>query len=202
MTLEAKDLRFTYRRKGKPVLQQVNFCIESGERAGLAAPSGFGKTTLCKLLAGYMRPDGGQVLLDGQPLSTGRGVCPVQMLWQHPELALDPRLRLRASLEEAGAAEPELLEALHIEPGWLDRFPTELSGGELQRFCLMRALRPAVRFLLCDEISAMLDLVTQAQIWDFLLREADRRGLGLLIVSHQSELLKRICTRMLELPGQ
>ena len=111
-------------------------------------------------------------------------------------------MRLRASLEEAGADEPELLEALHIEPGWLDRFPTELSGGELQRFCLMRALRPSVRFLLCDEISAMLDLVTQAQIWDFLLREADRRGLGLLIVSHQSELLKRICTRMIELPGQ
>ncbi len=202
MTLEAKDLRFAYRRKGKPVLQQVNFCIESGERVGLAAPSGFGKTTLCKLLAGYMRPDQGQILLDGQPLPTGRGVCPVQMLWQHPELALDPRLRLRASLEEAGADEPELLEALHIELGWLDRFPTELSGGELQRFCLMRALRPSVRFLLCDEISAMLDLVTQAQIWDFLLREADRRGLGLLIVSHQSELLKRICTRMIELPGQ
>ena len=66
----------------------------------------------------------------------------------------------------------------------------------MQRFCLARALHPAVRFLLCDEISAMLDLVTQAQIWEFLLREAEARDLGLLIVSHSDALLQRVCTRI------
>ena len=92
------------------------------------------------------------------------------------------------------------MDALHIEAGWLDRFPAELSGGELQRFCLARALHPATRFLLCDEISAMLDLVTQAQIWQFLLEEARRRQLGLLVVSHSDGLLQRVCTRIETLP--
>ena len=83
-------------------------------------------------------------------------------------------------------------------PGWTG-YPTELSGGELQRFCIARALRPETRFLLCDEITAMLDLVTQAQIWEFLLDVASRRDLGLLIVSHQSLLLEKLCTRIEQL---
>ena len=98
--------------------------------------------------------------------------------------------------------EQRLLDALHIEPGWLTRYPSELSGGELQRFCLARALNPEVRFLLCDEISAMLDLVTQAQIWKFLLEEAQRRGLGMLVVSHDEALLEKVCTRVETMPWQ
>ena len=66
--------------------------------------------------------------------------------------------------------------------------------------CLARALHPAVKFLLCDESTAMLDLVTQAQIWDFLLREAASRDLGLLVVSHSAALLERVCTRTITLP--
>ena len=79
-------------------------------------------------------------------------------------------------------------------------YPQELSGGELQRFCIARALGPGTRYLLCDEITAMLDLITQAQIWDFLLREAERRNLGLLVVSHSAPLLERVCSRRVELP--
>ena len=124
----------------------------------------------------------------------------MQMIWQHPETALDPLLRLGDTLAETGGLEERLKKALHIEEGWLSRFPSELSGGELQRFCLARALRPEVRFLLCDEISAMLDLVTQAQIWQFLLEESKRRSLGLLVVSHDDSLLARVCTRIVELP--
>lgn len=197
MILEARDVTFFYRgKKYAPVLQQFSISIASGERVGLKAPSGRGKTTLCRLLAGYEQPQRGEILLDGRPLNTYKGACPVQMVWQHPETVVDPLLPLGKTLEEAGPAAPELLEALHIEKGWLRRYPTELSGGELQRFCLARALHPNTRFLLCDEISAMLDLVTQAQIWNFLLAEAERRGLGLLIVSHSASLLEKICTRV------
>ena len=92
------------------------------------------------------------------------------------ETVVDPLLRLGTTLSEAGDVEERLKEELHIQEGWMDRFPSELSGGELQRFCLARALHPGVRFLLCDEISAMLDLVTQAQIWQFLLEESKRRS--------------------------
>ena len=195
MILQAKDLRFSYSKKGAPVLADVSLSLHSGERLGLWAPSGRGKTTLCKLLAGYEKPKGGEVLLDGRPLAHGRGYCPVQMIWQHPETVVDPLMKLGDTLAEGWPVEQRVLDGLHIEPGWLERYPTELSGGELQRFCIARALGPATRFLLCDEISTMLDLITQAQIWNFLLEEAARRELGLLIVSHTPALLERLCTR-------
>ena len=130
MSLEAKNLSFRYRRGQPPVLQAVNLTVHPGERVGLRGPSGRGKTTLCKLLAGYERPCGGQVLLNGRPLAGFRGCCPVQLIGQHPETAVDPLLRLGDTLYEAGPVEEEVLEALHIAPAWLDRYPTELSGRD------------------------------------------------------------------------
>ena len=197
MSLEAKQLTFGYRGKGrKQVLDGLDLTVAPGERVGLAGPSGRGKTTLCKLLASYEKPDGGTVLVDGKPLKEYRGICPVQMIWQHPETAVDPLMKLGDALKEGGPVEEGLLEALHIQPAWLERYPTELSGGELQRFCIARALRPGVKYLLCDEVTAMLDLITQAQIWAFLLEQAEKRDLGLVIVSHNSALLEQLCTRV------
>lgn len=201
MSLEASHVTFAYRgRRKHPILQDVSLQIAPGERVGLKAPSGRGKTTLCRLLAGYEKPLSGQVLLEGKPLSSIRGACPVQMIWQHPETAVDPLLRLGDTLREAGPIDPALLTQLHIQEAWLERYPSELSGGELQRFCLARALQPSTQYLLCDEISAMLDLVTQAQIWQFLLKTAEERRLGLLVVSHSEALLERVCTRVIGLP--
>ena len=173
MILEAHNLTFYYRnRKKNPIIDSLELTISPGERVGLKGPSGRGKTTLCRLLAGYERPKQGQVLLDGKPVSEYRGACPVQMVWQHPETVVDPLLKLKETMAEAGDIEERLMEKLHIEKEWLDRYPTELSGGELQRFCLARALRPETEILLCAEITAMLALGTQAQLWDFLLEEA------------------------------
>ena len=81
----------------------------------------------------------------------------------------------------------------------MNRFPTELSGGELQRFCIARALGKRTRFLLADEISTMLDLITQSQIWHFLMEETQRRGIGMIVVSHSPELVEKVCTRVVEL---
>ena len=198
MTLEGKDLTFRYPRRGSaPVLEGVNFTLRTGERLGLSAPSGRGKTTLCRLLAGYERPQQGQVLLDGVPLDGYRGFCPVQLLWQHPESAVDPLLHLKTTLFEAGPVDRAVLEGLGVRDSWLERYPAELSGGELQRICTARVLRPPLRFLLCDETSAMLDLITQAQLWNFLLDYARVHDLGLLVVSHSASLLERLCTRVL-----
>ena len=199
MILEAKNLSFRYEESGRKILDQFSLQVDSSERVGILAPSGFGKTTLCKILAGYEEPETGTVLMDGKSLYSYKGYCPVQMIWQHPEQAVNPRLRMRNVFEEGDQVETELIKKLGIEPDWMNRFPTELSGGELQRFCIARALGKRTRFLLADEISTMLDLITQSQIWHFLMEETQRRGIGLIVVSHSPELVEKVCTRVVEL---
>ena len=204
MKLEAKDVSFRYLDGGRQVLNQVSLTVEPGERVGLMAPSGFGKTTLCKILSGYERADSGTVLLDGRPLSEFSGYCPVQMIWQHPEQSVNPRRRLWTVLAEGdwSGAETELarIEAgLGIEEEWKARFPVEVSGGELQRFCIARALGRRTEILLADEITTMLDLITQGQIWGFLLDEIKSRGISLVAVSHSEELLEKVCDRVIRL---
>ena len=198
--LEAKNLSFSYEKKSDPrkILADVTLSVKPGERVGILAPSGAGKTTLLKILGGYLFPDSGCVLVDGKPLPK-RGHCPVQLIWQHPEKAINPRWRLRRVLEESGAIRGEDLMALGIERAWLDRFPRELSGGELQRFCVARALCSGAPYLILDEISTMLDGITQAQIWNALLEAAEARSLGLLAVTHNPALAQRIATRTVEL---
>ena len=199
MILEAKNLSFRYEESGRKILDQFSLQVDSSERVGILAPSGFGKTTLCKILAGYEEPETGTVLMDGKSLYSYKGYCPVQMIWQHPEQAVNPRLRMRNVFEEGYQVETELIKKLGIEPDWMNRFPTELSGGELQRFCIARALGKRTRFLLADEISTMLDLITQSQIWHFLMEETQRRGIGMIVVSHSPELVEKVCTRVVEL---
>lgn len=210
--LEARGIAFAYPGKA-PIYQGLDFSIEPGERVALQAPSGFGKTTLCRMLAGYLRPTAGQVLLDGKALPK-RGVCPVQLVWQHPEKAVDPRMRMAAMLAEAGVGHKrlrslsddalsqdhrELLNRLGIREKWLTRFPHELSGGELQRFCIARALAARPRYLIADEISTMLDALTQAQIWHVLLEESAAQNMGVILVSHSPSLTERVATRTVRL---
>ena len=199
MILEAKNLSFRYEESGRKILDQFSLQVDSSERVGILAPSGFGKTTLCKILAGYEEPETGTVLMDGKSLYSYKAYCPVQMIWQHPEQALNPRWRMRQVLSEGGQVDEESRGRLGIREEWLDRFPSELSGGELQRLCIARALAANPRYLLADEITAMFDAVTQSQIWQALLHEAKERELGMVIVSHSESLLKRICTRRIDL---
>ena len=193
-----QNLSFTYEGDHTPVFQDLNLQLDTGWKLGLVGRNGRGKTTLALLLAGYARPQSGQILLEGKPLPE-TGVCPVQLIWQHPEKAINPRWRLRRVLEESGAIHEEDLMALGIERAWLDRFPRELSGGELQRFCVARALCSGAPYLILDEISTMLDGITQAQIWNALLEAAKARSLGLLAVTHNPALAQRIATRTVEL---
>ena len=202
MILEAKNLSFRYGEKGRQILNQFSLRADSSDRVGIIAPSGFGKTTLCKLLAGYEEPESGEILLDEKQLQSYKDYCPVQMIWQHPEQAVNPRIRMRTVFEEGDQADSALMEKMGIEPDWLNRFPTELSGGELQRFCIARALGKRTRFLLADEISTMLDLITQSQIWHFLIEETQRRGIGMIVVSHDAELVEKVCTRVVLLDKQ
>lgn len=196
--LEVQDITFSYQKNGNQILEHVNLSVGPEERLGILAPSGYGKTTLLKIISGYISPDAGRILVDGEPLPQ-KGYCPVQMIFQHPEQAVNPRFRMREVLKEGDGISKELIEGLGIEEDWKNRFPQELSGGELQRFCIARALGKGTKYLLCDEITTMLDFITQGQIWNFLIEETKRRGIGMVIVSHSQPLLDHVCTRQIRL---
>ncbi len=196
MLLEAKNITFSYTKK-KTILDNVSLGIEKGERVALVGPSGCGKSTLSQILAGYMKPDKGEVYFDGKLLPE-KGYCPVQLIYQHPEKAINPRWKLGRTLTEAWEPDQELLDDMGIEKEWLTRYPIELSGGEMQRFCIARAMGPDTKFVIADEMTTMLDVITQAQIWELLLHIVDKRNLGMLVVTHNPLLAERICTRVIE----
>ena len=186
--LEARDLCFSY-RKGHPILKEVSLALHQGQVRGISGPSGGGKSTLGRLLAGYLVPDSGAVLLDGASL--GQGWCPVQYVHQNALASVDPRWRIGRIVEEGWEPDEEAREAAGVSRHWYDRYPHEVSGGELQRVALLRALSPQTRYLVADELTAMLDPVTQAGIWRFLLGRRDQ-GLGILAISHDRALLARL----------
>ena len=203
--LRATSLRFSY-PGARELFDGLSIEVKAGERVALVAPSGAGKTTLCKLLAGYLAPASGAVEVAGAPLGArvDAGVArPVQLIAQHPEQAFDPRMRMRASLAEAGDADGARARMLRgrfgVRDEWLERLPHELSGGELMRCCMVRALMASPRVLICDESTAMLDLVTQAELWRVLCELQAREGFGIIFTSHVPALVRRLATCVVEL---
>lgn len=196
MLLEARNISFGYSKKNM-ILNNVNFRIDSTESVALIGPSGCGKSTLSKILSGYLNPVSGEVLFDGKTL-TEKTYCPIQLIFQHPEKAINPRWKLNRTLYEAWNPDEEFLNDVGIENEWLTRYPSELSGGEIQRFCIARALGPQTKFIIADEISTMLDTITQAQIWELITKIITKRNLGLLVVTHNIELASRICSRIIK----
>ena len=129
MQLKAEHITFRYPCGKRAVLEDFDLTLTSGERVGLWGPSGFGKTTLCRILAGYQQPDAGRVLLDGKPLAAYPGYCPVQLVWQHPEWSLDPRMKMSRILAQAGPLPPELLSGT----GDLPRMAGPVPLGAIRR---------------------------------------------------------------------
>lgn len=202
MSLCAKNLRFGY---GKEIIVDGwSIEIEPGEVVGLVGPSGAGKSTFAKLLAGYLQPQSGEITVDSKPLDlTGR--TQVQLIIQNPESAVDPRWTAKAIIAEgAGKAgfdgvDPTLLKRFGVRDAWMTRTPNELSGGELQRLTIIRALAGNTRYLIADELSTMLDANAQAQVWTALLEETRKRSIGVLTISHNGPLLDRLCDRQITL---
>lgn len=196
--LEGKHIYYKYNSSKDWVLEDISIEVKPGEVVGLIGTSGRGKSTLGRILAGQIQGYKGDVRVDGEPMP--RDVyAPVQLIYQHPELAVNPKWKLGKTLAEAGEVDDELRREMGIRENFLERWPNELSGGELQRICVMRALKPQTRYIVADEISTMLDVITQAQIWDIVLRYAKQHNMGILAITHNEHLADVICTRTIYL---
>lgn len=196
--LKAENLSFRYHFHQPWILDDFFLEVAPGAVVGLSGLSGRGKTTIGKVLAGYLQPTQGEVSCDGKPLPS-KGYCPVQMIFQNPELAINPRWRISKILAEGQTPSLDLLQALSIHQSWLSRYPHELSGGELQRIAVARSLNSSTRYLIADEITAMLDANTQALIWQVVIQYARAHQVGILVISHETALLRRLCNYTMNL---
>jgi len=210
--LELRAITAGYDRHA-PVVRDATLTVEPGEAVGLLGPSGCGKSTLARVAALLHRPDSGTVVLDGSTVRHWRHRAPREqrtafgVVFQQPRLSADPRLRLRDLIAEPLRATgrrdtvtervAELATAVGLTPDLLSRCPHEVSDGQLQRACLARALVLRPRWLICDEMTAMLDASTTAALVDVVEDYRRSTGAGLLAVGHDRTLLNRWCDRTL-----
>lgn len=187
MYLNANNISFGY-KKNKPILQNISISVPDNKVIGLMGDSGSGKSTLCKVMSGYIENYSGTVTLDREVIEN-KGFHPAQLIFQHPEKTMNPKWKMHKVLEESWNPPQELMDTFGLKDNWLNRWPNELSGGELQRFSILRALNPNTKFIIADEISTMLDAVTQVQIWEALLNHCKKNHIGILAVSHDKDLL-------------
>lgn len=195
MSLSVKNLGFYY-NKDEWVFRDINFELSEGESMGIFGYSGCGKTSLAKILADFIKPKEGEVQINGESHKEGE-FRQVQLIYQHPEKIMNPLWRMKDILAESYTPDQELLNLFGIRDEWMERYPVELSGGELQRFSIVRALNPKTKYLIADEMTTMLDGITQAYIWKNLLKIVEERNLGLIVISHEDQIIKKICSKIL-----
>lgn len=206
--LELHRITAGYDRRD-PVVRDVSLTLADGESVGLLGPSGCGKSTLARVAALLHRPDAGTVVIDGVEARGWRHRAPRSqrtafgVVFQQPRLSADPRLRLRDLIAEplraTGAAVldiDELATTVGLSDELLARRPHQVSDGQLQRACLARALALRPRWLVCDEMTAMLDASTTAALVSVVEAYREESGAGLLAVGHDPVLLGRWCGRV------
>lgn len=198
MELTGRNISFKYSSGSRQILKDVDITIDNKKILGLFGDSGSGKSSLCKILAGHIKRYDGEVRLDGNEIPKS-GFNPVQLIYQHPEKVMNPKWKMHEVLEESWDVPDGLLEDFGIQKSWLNRWPAELSGGELQRFSVLRSLNPKTKFLIADEMTTMLDAITQVQIFESVLKIVKERNMGLLVVSHDRDLMDIICDELIYL---
>ena len=187
---------------GSIVLKNISIKVKQGETVGIIGESGSGKTTLGRVISGLMAPRSGDIVLDGKVLGSKfsdrsrRELQQIQFVFQMAETALNPRQRVRNILgrpldfylglkgKEAERRIYELLKLVELPGHFINRYPLELSGGQLQRINFARALAAEPKLIICDEITSALDTLVSASIIELLLSLKKRLGLAYLFISH------------------
>jgi len=201
----------------RTLLDSVDLDIGAGECVALVGPSGAGKTTLARVLAGIHLEASGSVEVNGRPLAVGGGRRTrrdqrrIQLIPQNPLSTLNPKhtvlqtlsrpLRLTGMTDrgEIHARAAQLLDSVEMSQELLRHYPGELSGGQRQRVAIARALATEPDILLCDEITSALDADTAAAIMSLVERTRIERGIGVLVVSHDMAIVAGHCHRIVVL---
>ncbi|MFC9893749.1 ATP-binding cassette domain-containing protein [Nocardia sp. NPDC127579] len=216
IVLSARGLHKTY--GSRTVVDNVDFDLFAGETLGIVGESGSGKTTTARMALSLIEPTSGRVLVDGEPwselpereLRTRRGTA--QLIAQDPLSSFDPRYTVERIIGESldtiglrGRARAErvreILDAVHLSRGLLDRHPRTLSGGQRQRVAIARALAPKPALLVADEPVSALDVSVQAQILDLLAELRAEFGTALLLISHDLGVVHHLADRVVVMQG-
>ncbi len=194
--LSCENIKFYY-DKSTTILNDISLQLEPNKIVGLVGPSGYGKSTLAQILAGYLNPISGEVIYNDKRINDYK-MCPVQLIYQHPEKAIDPLWKMEKVISEGVKISERVIKGLEIKDIWMTRYPNELSGGELQRFNIARALSEGTQYIIADEITTMLDPITQSNLWHFVLNECKSRNIGMLVVTHNMHLADKICDYVID----
>ena len=207
--------RFTRKHTVVRAVNDVTLNVARGETLSVVGESGCGKSTLARVVMGIHAPTAGQVRYAGQRIDdlSAKAMLPyrtrMQMVFQDPYASLNPRMTVRAILEEPvrfhnpGLAAKEVRERVAatmrqvgVDPAWADRYPHEFSGGQRQRISIARALVVDPEFVVADEPIAALDVSIQAQVLNLMMDAQEQRGLTYLFISHDLSVVRHISTRV------
>jgi len=215
--LQVRDVVKSFGRAGDHnvrVLNSVNLRLSDGATIGLVGESGSGKTTLARCILGLTAADEGRITFGARDLPLrveNRGpetLRELQMVFQNPDMSLNPRQTVRTILtrpihllnrlgrKDADAAARDLLRAVNLDEGYMDRYPGQLSGGEKQRVAIARAFATRTKLVLCDEPVSGLDVSVQATVLNLLQELQARWGTAYLFISHDLEVVQYLADRI------
>lgn len=208
--LEIKGICKRYSGMGREVeaINGVSLSLGEGEILGIVGESGSGKSTLLRIISGLEAADSGEISCRGRALGRKRSRSElrlIQMIFQDASGSFHPRRRIGDSIQDsvknllgrgAGPDMDRLYSLVGIEGGLAGRLPRELSGGQCQRFAIVRALAVEPQILLCDEITSALDVSTQMQVLRLIKTICSGSSMSALFVSHDLALVGSLCSRV------
>ena len=199
------------------ILDNVDVNIEDGETVAVMGASGSGKSTLARILLRLEKADSGKIVFDKKDITRmfhsqlREFRKSIQFISQRPESFLDPMMKLEISLREGlnvfslPNSEEKIdyfLDVVQLNKSILQRYPHQVSGGEIQRICIARALILEPKMLVLDEPTSMLDISVQAQILNLLKRIQKEQNLSYFYITHDNVLAKYLCDRVLYLKNK
>ncbi len=211
MLMRMNEVCKRYQAGTPMVVENISLTIDRGETLAIFGESGSGKSTIGQIIAGIFAPSSGKLFFEEQKLRfpfSGEPRRRIQILFQHPEISFNPKMKLIDSLKEpyrffglpyTKQSLCEYLNEFGIYEEHLDRFPAELSGGELQRMALARLMLIEPSLIVLDEPTSMLDVISQAQVIHLLKEIQRQKEIGYLFVSHDYALCECFCDRILHL---